>query len=214
MPEETRAAENRPAQKTGTEWGDGPLDRFCFAVEEWSETLTVWLRNPWAKRAALLAGVVIVGGIALGSWLRRGPSAEEIEGERHRQLLQATAQQMPHLSAETVELVMSTSVVGVLDALEVFRRAYDAGERGARKLSLEEAAELRALRREMVASLRLPERSRLQEYDLARRSRVTVPFEDREALALIARGAESLSPTKRARLQMLYGKSIAATLAR
>ena len=79
-------------------------------------------------------------------------------------------------------------------------------------LTPEEAQEMKALRRDVLAALRPGERELVQEYDLVRVHRVTLPFEDREVLGLLARGARALPFPARERLQALSGKAIAAGL--
>jgi hypothetical protein len=108
---------------------------------------------------------------------------------------------------------MASSITGLLDPPEVFRRAHEATERGTASLPPAEAAELRGLRRDIVASLSTADRQRVHEYDLARGIRVTMPFEDRAVLQAYVRGAQALPPSSRQRLQVLSAKAIAAGLA-
>ncbi|HKC11025.1 MAG TPA: hypothetical protein VKI41_03090 [Vicinamibacteria bacterium] len=190
-----------------------------------------WL---WTKRVTLLAGLVAGGIVAANTWevwLPRAaqlsrmmfleidervrptpPSRAEEPSEAIRVALQAANEQLPHLAPETIELVMSKSLAGVLDPPEVFARAHDALDRGRAALTAGEAQELRALRVGMLAPLHPDERDRLYEYDLVRRHRVTLAFEDREALRLVARGTRALPPEARERLQWLAGKAITAGL--
>ncbi|HXB55927.1 MAG TPA: hypothetical protein VN461_14165 [Vicinamibacteria bacterium] len=190
-----------------------------------------WL---WTKRATLLAGLVAGGIVAANTWeiwLPRAaqlsrmmfleidervrptvPSRAEEPSAAIRAALQAANEQLPHLAPETIELVMSKSLAGLLDPPEVFARAHDALDRGRAALTAEEAQELKALRTGMLAPLHPDERDRLYEYDLLRRHRVTLPFEDREALGLVARGMRALPPEARERFQWLAGKAITAGL--
>jgi hypothetical protein len=141
------------------------------------------------------------------------PTAEEAEQQQMREALNAATEQLSYLSSETVQRVMASSITGVLDPPEIFRRAHEATERGTASLSAPEAQELRSLRRELVATLSTADRQRLQEYDLARGVRVTMPFEDRAVLQAYARGARALPSASRVRLQVLSGKAIEAGLA-
>jgi hypothetical protein len=190
-----------------------------------------WL---WTKRVTLLAGFVAGAVVAANSWelwlpravqLSRmmfleidervrpaAPNRAEEPSEPIRAALQAANEQLPHLAPETIELVMSRSLAGVLDPPEVFARAHDAVERGTGALTAEEAQELKALRVGMLARLHPTERERLHEYALLRAHRVTLPFEDREALGLVARGTGALPPLARERFQWLAGKAITAGL--
>jgi hypothetical protein len=140
------------------------------------------------------------------------PSQAEEPSQVIRAALQAANEQLPHLAPETIELVMSKSLAGLLDPPEVFARAHDALDRGRKALTAEEAQELKALRVGMLAPLNPEERDRLYEYDLVRRHRVTLPFEDREALRLVARGMRALPSESRERFQWLAGKAITAGL--
>jgi hypothetical protein len=191
----------------------------------------VWL---WTKRATLLAGFVVGAVVAANTWeiwlpraaqLSRmmfleidqrvrppAPNRAEEPSEPIRAALQAANEQLPHLAPETIELVMSKSLAGILDPPEVFARAHDALERGRAALTAEEAQELKALRVGMLSRLHPAERDRLYEYDLVRAHRVTLPFEDREALGLVARGLRALPPEARERFQWLTGKAITAGL--
>jgi hypothetical protein len=190
-----------------------------------------WL---WTKRVTLLAGLVAAGIVAANTWeiwlpraaqLSRmmfleidarvrppAPSQAEEPSQVIRAALQAANEQLPHLAPETIELVMSKSLAGLLDPPEVFARAHDALDRGRKALTAEEAQELKALRVGMLAPLNPEERDRLYEYDLVRRHRVTLPFEDREALRLVARGMRALPSESRERFQWLAGKAITAGL--
>ena len=138
------------------------------------------------------------------------PSAEQEHERQLRDALLAATEQLPHLEAETIQRVMSSSVVGVLDPPEVFSRSHEAIQRGLPSLSKEEAQEAREIKAALIAALRPVERERLREYDRMRAHRATLPFEDREALALTARGARALPAAHRQRLQMLWAKAAAA----
>jgi hypothetical protein len=192
---------------------------------------TVWL---WVKRLTVITGLVLGGIIAVDTWEAWVPTTAKFargmflevdkrvhpttgkkeEGEEPqpiRHALQAATEQVPQLAPETIALLMSNSVGGILEPPEVFRRACAATERGMSALTTEEAQELKTLRGAMYAALPPPERERIREYDLVRGQRVTLPFEDREALRLVARGTRSLTPEARERVQSLTGKAIAAS---
>jgi hypothetical protein len=195
----------------------------------------VWL---WAKRLVLIAGLVAAAVVAVNTWPTwlpvvtqvglaiftkvdeyarpaRAPAAgpEVDERRRMQEALQQAAGQLPHLSAETIQLVMSSSVWSVPDPPEVFSRAYAAAQRGAPALAPREAEELKALQAALLAGLRPPERQRVRAYDRVRQERATLPAEDREVLGLFARGARALPPQSRERLQALLGRAVAAGLA-
>jgi hypothetical protein len=140
------------------------------------------------------------------------PTLEEAEQQQMREALSAATEQIPYLSSETVQQVMASSVTGLLDPPEVFRRAHEATERGVTSLGAQDSQELKALRRDLMAALSTADRQRVQEYDLARGVRVTMPFEDRAVLQAYVRGAQALPPASRERLSTLSAKAIAAGL--
>jgi hypothetical protein len=194
--------------------------------EAWSILPVVWL---WTKRL-VAAGVLVGGGILIGlNWTTWFPRAAEVgetvfteidrqarSGERARELEQAlgeTTERLPHLAPETIRLVLSTSRGGVPEPPEVFQVAREAADRGRSALTGEEAMELRALERELLANLSPPQRRRLEEYERARATRGVFPFENPYALDLVARGARAMPEASRQRLQALLGKAVAAGLA-
>jgi hypothetical protein len=205
------------------EEGDGP-----FAI--------VWL---WTKRL-VFAGVLLIGlGSAAAHWSvwlpwvtehgvvlftaidrqvhpERAAPAESVDAERERrrqEALASAAEQMPQLERSTIERVMASSMADVLDPAEVFSRAHEAIQRGLPSLSAEDAQEARALKATLQAAVPVPERDRLREYDRTRAHRVTLPSEDRQAMALTARAARALPEAQRARLQVLWARAAAAGLA-
>ena len=195
----------------------------------------VWL---WVKRLVLIAGFAVAGIVAVNTWRTWLPVVTQVglviftkvdeyvhpdrarapraEDERQRQMQEALQQatgELPHLSRETIQLVMSRNVWSVPDPPEVFSRGYAAAKRGSPTLAPREAEELRTLEAALLAGLRPAERQRLRDYDRVRRERATLPGEDREMLDLFARGARALPAQSREHLQALYGKAIAAGLA-
>ncbi|PYQ08775.1 MAG: hypothetical protein DMF83_05530 [Acidobacteria bacterium] len=195
----------------------------------------VWL---WVKRLVLIAGFAAAGVVAVNTWRTwlpvvtqvglvvftkvdeyvhpdrvRAPRAEDERQQQIQEALQRATGQLPHLSRETIELVMSRNVWSVPDPPEVFSRGYAAAKRGSSTLAPGEADELRTLEAALLAGLRPAERQRVREYDRARRERATLPGEDREILGLFARGTRALPTLSREHLQVLYGKAIAAGLA-
>jgi hypothetical protein len=160
----------------------------------------------WFPRAAEVGETVFT---EIDRQTHSGERAQERE-----QALRDATERLPHLAPETVRLVLSTSSTGVLDPPEVFQLAREAADRGRSTLAPAEAAELRALERELLAHLRPPERARLAEYDRARSRRAVFPFENPYALDLVARGARAMPEASRQRLQVLLGKAVAAGLGR
>src|SRR5258708_39066359 len=88
------------------------------------------------------------------------PSRAEEPSEAIRVALQAANEQLPHLAPETIELVMSKSLAGVLDPPEGFARAHDALDRGRAALTPGEAQGPRAPRGGRRAPPHPPARAR------------------------------------------------------
>jgi len=142
------------------------------------------------------------------------PESADAARERERQeALASAAEQMPQLDTATIERVMASGIVDILDPAEVWSRTHEAIQRGLPSLSAEEAREAREIRAALQAALSPPERERLREYDRLRAHRVTLPSEDRQAMALTARGARALPDAQRARLRVLWARAAAAGLA-
>jgi hypothetical protein len=179
-------------------------------------------------RVALVGGLVAGGVAAALYWETWFPRAAEVgetvfteidrrarSRERSEELQQALGEatgRLPHLAPETIGLVLSSSEGPLPDPPTVFQLANEAADRGLPVLAAAEAAELAALRGELLGHLRPPERSRLQDYERARATRAVFPFENEPALELVARGARAMPPPRLERLQALLGKSVAAGL--
>lgn len=182
----------------------------------------------WTKRIVVMSGLVAGCLLAALTWDTWSPKAArlgrmvvaEIDKrvqsrdltERQRRALEEATEQLPHLSPDTLRLVLSRSPESVLDPPEVFSLACDAADRGLSALTSGEAGELKALRHELLDKLRPSERERVREYDSTRTRRVAFPFENRDVLDLFASGARVLPSRSRQRLQELLGKAIAAGL--
>jgi hypothetical protein len=232
-------ASQMPSLRLAESNDDGPSDDDdIYDGDLYDEPGVLSVAWVWTKRLVLVSGLAVGGFYAAGTWEtwlpeagRFGervfaqiekhtlpprpplPSAAEDEARKLREAEASAAAQLPHLSPEAIQRVLASSVVGTLDPPEVFRRAYEAAERGASRLSSDDAQELRALQRQVFAGLGPADRDRVREYEHARGVRVTLPFEDREMLSMFARGARALPAPSRERLRVLYGKAIAATLA-
>jgi hypothetical protein len=127
--------------------------------------------------------------------------------------IQAAVDQLPHLTPETIEVVIKRSAYRPRDPAEVFSRAETAAVRGMSSLPEEEAKELAALRLAVARSLRPMDRQRVRGYERIRTGRELLSVsEDVRVLALFARGVRALPPEKRERLQTLLGKAIVAEL--
>jgi hypothetical protein len=137
------------------------------------------------------------------------PSPEEVERKEREQALAAATESLPHVAPESLDLLMSASI-SVLEPPEVFRRAQDAVDRGRSLLPPPEGQELAALQEAAIATLPPAEQKLLRIYEDVRRARVTLRYEDRDGLVLLARGARALPPASLERLRVLSAKAIAA----
>jgi len=127
--------------------------------------------------------------------------------------VQAAVNQLPHLTPETIQIVMKKSAYRPRDPAEVFSRAETAAVRGMSSLPEGEAQELSELRLAVARSLSPTERQRVRGYERIRTGRELLSVsEDVKVLALFARGVRALPPEKRERLQVLLGKAIVAEL--
>jgi len=195
----------------------------------------VWL---WVKRLVLIAGFVVAGVVAVNTWptwlpvvtqvglviftkvdeyvhperARKAAAAEDERQRQNQDALREATVRLPHLSPETVQLVMSRNAWMDPNPPEVFSRAYAAAKRGAPALAPGEAEELKRLEAALLTGLHPAERQRVREYDRVRLLRATMPSEDRDMVGLFARGTTALPAPSRERLQALFGKAIAAGL--
>ena len=178
-----------------------------LAVAAVGFTYDVWL--PAVQRS-----VASLTGRGASPAATAGPALDPVQ-RRHREAMQTATAELPHLRADTIELIMSSSAAGVLDAPEVFRRSYEAAGRGLAALDAGEAKELGALNSALSGSLSARERAQLADYiERVRAKRPTSPAEDAEMSRLVRRGAAALSPARRARLQELLAKAVAWALSR
>ena len=136
----------------------------------------------------------------------RATSMEEIPP----QAIEAASREIPHMSPETLRLVMTRSGRGPLAPVDVFRRAYDAAEAGRGSLDQAASAELDALHGLLAAELPEGERERAAAYLAGVRARtVTATYEDQEAMWLLARAARRFPSDRLARLQGLIARAVA-----
>ena len=125
----------------------------------------------------------------------------------------AVSEQLPHLRTETIELIMTSNAHSALAPPEVFRLAGDAVERGRAALGESSAAELDRLTEALTAQLPRAERTRLAAYLERVRARAgTAPYEDKEAVWLMARAARQLPVDRLSRLQELFARAAALGL--
>jgi hypothetical protein len=125
----------------------------------------------------------------------------------------AAIREIPLLSAQAAENLMSRSAAQVLEPPEVFRRAYGSVGRGLWALSRAESKELGDLHTLIYDSLPAAQRSRLGDYiDRARSRYATTPEEDRQMTQVMKSAVLALPADKRIRLQALFEKAMTAGL--
>jgi hypothetical protein len=186
----------------------------------------------WCKRATLTAALLLIGALLASHtsvWL---PPTTEVGIALFGQMdkikervapstlppaaaaaAAAASEQLPHLRTETIELIMASSAHRELPPPQVFRLAGDAVERGRAALGPSSAAELDRLTEALRAELPRAERTRLGAYlERVRARAVTAPFEDQEAVWLMARAARRLPAERLSRLQELFARAVALGL--
>jgi hypothetical protein len=120
----------------------------------------------------------------------------------------AAGDQLPYLRADTIESIM-VSAGQVLEPAEVLRRAYAAADRGRALLTPRVAAELDGLAGTLAAELPPAEGARVGHYLLGVRGRaVAVPYQDKEAVWLMARAARRLPMERLTVLQDVFAEAI------
>jgi hypothetical protein len=127
--------------------------------------------------------------------------------------VQAAVTQLPHLSVDTIQLVIKNSGPVVPEPHELFRRAWIAANRGTSGLSDAEAEELRSIKKAVLFSLRAADRDRVRAYDRVSVSVDLLVLEDGKVMAMFTRGVRALPAARRERLQELLGKAITTALA-
>jgi hypothetical protein len=141
------------------------------------------------------------------------PSASAAPNAGLAVAVRAATQEVPLLSPQAAELLMSKSAAQVLEPPEVFRRSYGLVGRGLYALSRPESKEMGDLHTAIYASLPAAQRDRLGDYiDRARSRYATTPEEDRQMSQLMKSAVLALPADKRARLQALFEKAMTAGL--
>jgi hypothetical protein len=143
--------------------------------------------------------------------LLRGISSEGTFAVRLQAAVEAAVQEVPHLSANAVEVMMARSAARVLEPQEVFRRSCEWANRGIPSLSPREAREMTDLNAQVFSALPARDRGRLAGYfERVRGRRPTSADEDRDMGHLMKGGVLRLPAPRLARLQALYEKLIRA----
>lgn len=200
-------------------WEDGEPSASSMLLE------TVWV---WLKRATITAALVttaVLLAVNTDAWLPRANTAAIIMSEQLEKLqtrvapkvappaaVEAALEELPHLRAETIELVMLDGAETAPNPIEVFRRASVAAQRGRSLLLPAAAAELDGMIEALAGELSV-DGVRLRAYfDRVRRGVATATYEDQEAAWLTARAARRLSPERLERLRNLMAGAVRASL--
>jgi hypothetical protein len=185
----------------------------------------LWL---WVKRVTI-ATALIVTTVALylnkEKWLPQAESAAIVLGEGVDELsdrvprtvpkaaIEAAHAEVPHLGPQTIELIMAKSTEGVLEPVEVFRRAHQAAERARPSLPKVVAAEIDHHLAAVAAELPPAEGEQLRSYfATVRAGTATAAYQDQEAAWLMARGVKRLPAERVARMQELFAQAITLAL--
>ncbi len=215
----TAATAPRPAPRPSVRPAPRPAPRVAAPAES-ARSAPVSRRTAWLA----LAGVVVLGGLAVTFGVRRSGSAAStptpasaelahealarFSAQRRAEAVRLALEAVPHLTPRAAEALMSRSQAEVLSPEETFRRSQAALRRALSALSSAETRELARLNDALHARLNARDRRRLGDYQARiKESLGTSPAEDR-ALALVMRTAElKLPPAQLARLRALYEKA-------
>jgi hypothetical protein len=190
---------------TTRETPEGVVDEVLTAWKDgWTYyTLAVW--SP-AERATADAAAAA---------LRPAFTTEGPMGSRLAQALATVVAEVPLLTPQAAEMLMGQSAAQMLEPADAFRRTYLMTSRGLPALSKAEQAEMGTLSSQMYATLPARDRTRLGSYiERVRGQQSTGATLDEEMSRLAKAAVLKLPPPKRARLQALFEKAIAAGLAR
>jgi hypothetical protein len=125
--------------------------------------------------------------------------------------LHRAATDVPHLDRATAERLMQASGAQILEPPDLLRRSYERLGRGLGALSPSEKSELTALHGALYASLGGADRQRLASYvDRARERQPLAASDDQAILPVLRAAVGKLPAARRARLQQLFAKAVAA----
>jgi hypothetical protein len=159
----------------------------------------------WAPEAKA-SGLATTADALLAAVAFKGPMTTRLP-----EAVQRAALEVPILTPESAELLMGQSAAMVLEPADAFRRAYESVGRGMPALSRDEIQELGALSTALYNTLPGRERQQLGSYiERVRDRQPTSAAEDMAVSQLAKRAVLKLPAPRRARLQQIYAKAIAA----
>jgi hypothetical protein len=198
------APEGRRALTT-RETEQGAVDE---VLSVWKDGWTYYTLAVWAPARRATAD-------AAATTLRSAFTTQGPMGGPLAKALATVVAEVPLLTPRSAEMLMGQSAAQVLEPAAAFRRTYLMTSRGLASLSKAEQAEMGTLSGQMYATLPGRDRARLGSYiERVRGQQSTGAPLDEEMSRLAKAAVLKLPPPKRARLQALFEKAIAAGLAR
>jgi hypothetical protein len=204
---ETRR-EDMPGGRRALATREAPEGSFDEVVSVWKDGWTYYTLAVWAPASAASAD-------AAATALRPAFTTEGPMGARLAQALATVIAEVPLLTPRAAEMLMGQSAAQMLEPADAFRRTYLMTSRGLPALSKAEQAEMGTLSSLMYAALPARDRTRLGSYiERVRGQQSTGATLDEEMSRLAKTAVLKLPAPRRARLQVLFEKAIAAGLAR
>jgi hypothetical protein len=220
LPVISLAEMNEPEREEEDEFDDGPVSR----MRDGLGTAWAWVKSLTVIAILLAVIVLLVQNYkvwfprAMGTTMRIFSRMDELKArvappQASREALAAAKEQLPQLSEATIEAIMVHSALQALPPTEVFRRATEAVGRGKMSFAPTAAGELDSHVAALLAGLTESEAERLRGY-LGRvgKGEATLPYEDNEAMWLMARGARRLPAERLSRVQQLSAQAVTAGL--
>jgi len=185
-----------------TETAEGRFRDFTVAWKDGGTYFTLEASAPEAQAAVASREI---------DALLRGFSSNGQLAERLRAAVQAVADELPHLTPRSTEILMLQSGGAAADAAAVFRQSCEWIARGRGSLPPGDAEEIDTIAAMLRSSLSPEDWARLSSYvERVQAGQATTPEEDR-AVSQIAKGAVlKLTETNRVRLQALCEKAVLA----
>ena len=176
------------------------------------EVATVW-KDGWTYYALVVWGPAEHAGKAAED-LRQGITMQGHMAARLRQAIETVTSEVPLLTPAAAEMLMGQSQAQALEPAEAFRRTYLLAGRGVAALSAAEQKEMGALSTDLYAKVPSGDRARLGPYlDRVRAGRATDPALDQQMSRVVKAAVLKLPAARRQRLQALFEKAIAVTVA-
>jgi hypothetical protein len=170
-------------------------------------TVTAW-KDGWIYFALVASGPGTSPTPEVDSLLA-GISNQGLLAARLREAISKVTQEVPHLTADSAEMLMLQSDAHTLDPPEAFRRAFSALNQNLPRLDRAETNDLRALMSTIFTSLQWRERSMLESYQEDVRARKpTTASQDSDISRIVKAAVLRLPVSRRMRLQQIYDHAI------